>query len=45
LVELLRGSGYPARYGEALVTVDIERAKTWLGVQDDTLPGYLLASV
>jgi hypothetical protein len=44
LISLLRYSGYPARYGQALVTVDIERAKSWLGVQQDDLVGYLLAS-
>jgi len=44
LIALMRYSGYPARYGEALVTVDIARAKSWLGVQEDNLVGYLLAS-
>ena len=44
LIALMRYSGYPARYGEAGVTVDIARAKSWLGVQENNLVGYLLAS-
>lgn len=44
LIALLRVSGYPARYGEALVTVDIERAKNWLGLQEDKMVGYYLAT-
>ncbi len=44
LIALLRASGYPARYGRALVTVDIERAKQWLGVEDDTCVDWMLAT-
>ena len=44
LIALLRASGYPARYGRALVTIDIERAKQWLGVEDDTCVDWMLAT-
>ena len=44
LIALLRASGYAARYGRALVTVDIERAKQWLGVEDDTCVDWMFAS-
>ncbi|MCP4716287.1 MAG: transglutaminase domain-containing protein, partial [Deltaproteobacteria bacterium] len=44
MIALLRSSGYPARYGRALVTVDIERAKQWLGVDDDTCVDLMLAT-
>ncbi len=44
LIALLRRSGVPARYGRALVTVDIERAKKWLGVADDTCVDLMLAT-
>lgn len=44
LIALFRFSGYPARYAEALVTVDIERAKNWLGMDEDRQVGYFLAT-
>ncbi|MCX8044925.1 MAG: alpha/beta hydrolase [Desulfobacterota bacterium] len=44
LIALLRVSGYPARYGEARVILDIERAKNWLGLNDNRQVGYYLAT-
>lgn len=44
LIALLRCSGYPARYAEAVVTLDIERAKNWLGLHDNKQVGYYLSS-
>ncbi|MEI6128430.1 MAG: transglutaminase-like domain-containing protein, partial [Pseudomonadota bacterium] len=44
LIALFRYSGYPARYAEAKAIVDIKRAKNWLGVDDDSQAGYLLAT-
>jgi len=44
LIALLRCSGYPARYAEAPMTIDIERAKNWLGMDEDRQVGYFLAT-
>jgi F0F1-type ATP synthase membrane subunit b/b' len=44
LIALLRASGYAARYGRSLVTVDIDRAKQWLGVEHDTAVDWMLAT-
>lgn len=44
LISLLRYSGFPARYGEALVTVDVERVMNWLGFDDPGQVGFYLSS-
>jgi len=44
MISLLRYSGYPARYGEALVTVDIDRAMNWLGFDDPAQVGFYLST-
>ncbi|MBN2109349.1 MAG: transglutaminase domain-containing protein, partial [Deltaproteobacteria bacterium] len=45
LIALLRYSGYPARYGQAVATVDIGRAKSWLGVESGQMAVNLLFSM
>jgi len=44
MISLMRYSGYPARYGEAVVTVDIDRVMNWLGFYEPEQVGYYLSS-
>ncbi len=44
LIALLRVSNVPARYVYGTIEVPIERIKKWLGVEDETVAGEILAS-
>lgn len=44
LIALLRSSNVPARYVYGTIEVPIERVKKWLGVENETVAGEILAS-